>query len=80
MCSERSFAPECIDSTVPFNLLHRHAGLAEQSQLLSEHSNAIIYKYTDTTQLLHKRRKSRKKVQNSNDNNNNNNNNNSHCD
>jgi hypothetical protein len=57
MYLKEAMFPEYIDTTVPFNSIYWHPGLATQSQLQNEHSNAIIHKYTDTAQLLDKGRK-----------------------
>jgi hypothetical protein len=42
------------------NSIHRYAGLAAKDKLLNQHLNATIHKYTDTTQILEKRKKKQK--------------------
>ena len=45
-----------------FSIQFRHAALAAKDKLLNQQLNATLHKYTDTTQLLDKGRRSRKKV------------------
>jgi hypothetical protein len=45
-------------------IFHRSQVTDVQGQLLNEHCNATKHKYTDTAQLLEKRRNSRENIQN----------------